>query len=349
MWRFLLIFAAGCSAAAIGASKAAAVLGGNAVRIEAAPWVVAVLSPDPTLARAEVCTGVIVDARHVVTAAHCIRKGPYELTVRAGVSNYERPARGDREEQRTVASYRILPDRVYADVAVLDLFRPLSLDGVHVRPIGIRRASTWRRNLPATLIGFGLHARTRTGSLTQIKERIDDQGRCGFLTLTGAQAALWICGHTPTGGSCFGDSGAGLVSAGPHPALLGILRRSLLTSGCAPGETDQYTYTGAPEVWRFIAGDDQPPLAPRHFSLVVLGWSLRVGGFPVICGGSSNRSRYRTRYSLSVGGRTIRTSSSEIDYTVRRLDSGKQVVCVGSATNAGGTSRQSWTMRVAAQ
>src|SRR4029077_8196165 len=70
--------------------------------------------------------------------------------------------------------------------------------------------------------------------------------------------AIVICGVSPGSGTCEADSGGGLVSAGSH-TLGGIL----VGGECAARGGVQSAYRGAPEILRFVRGEDDPPAAPR--------------------------------------------------------------------------------------
>ncbi len=102
------------------------VVGGSPATGTDAPWRVLVL-PDGYL-----CGGAILDATHVVTAAHCVYDEenqevlvPATITVRAGVTN--RFATGQHPTVTAVSVYPGYdPDMQTGDVAILTLATPFS-------------------------------------------------------------------------------------------------------------------------------------------------------------------------------------------------------------------------------
>jgi len=323
-----------------------ALTGSKRISISAAPWAVAIVKSTTPPSVLLMCTGVIVDRLHVLTAAHCVRgTNPHTFHVLAGQSNFGHPRSGEAPQTRLVASYRLHPAGALTDLAVLRLAAPLHLDGTRVSPIALRRSNTFAANRVAVVAGFGEETRgqpSTAGPLTEITQRVDRQGRCGQLDLGSPDSALDVCASSSVAGVCLGDSGAGLVAVGLHPVLLGILTLIPVGGDCTAHNTGQYTYVGAPEVWRFLTGDNHPPQAPRTWSLIAAeGLSWRVGE-SVLCGGA-DVGRAHTRYELALTGRLVRVSGHLITYRVTRADVGKRFTCKGSATTTGGTSVDQWT------
>ena len=341
----VLLFAALVSAT--GARESSAVVGGNQAAIESAPWTVAVMSSDPAPGTF-VCSGVIVDALHIVTAAHCLKDGPAFLpattfAVRAGVSNFATPLAGDAVQDQPVVSFRVHPEQATAaDIAVLELGQPLQLDGVHVSAIALSHSPTWPAGERVRLTGFGRQdpGQISAGPLAQIDEQLHDHGTCGQRLLPSPEAATWVCASSPLGSVCFGDSGAGLVASGSQPLLIGIA--DTVEGNCEPGARNQYTYLGAGEVWRFVLGDDNPPLAPHKFEIAFLGLTPVRVGEPIYCG-STGAGKAETHYTLSRSRQWFLGGTAPLFYRVRKSDVGKQLTCRASATNDGGTAVQART------
>ncbi len=134
----MLVAATGAIAVAP-ASGASRVVGGTAIEVQQAPWTVFVQYQVGNIRY--LCTGSIVDASHILTAAHCVFDDsgqfatPSQVTVRAGVSNFSSPLSTDLEQDRPVSLIRVHPGYVCSgnpapdDVAVLALASPLDLSG----------------------------------------------------------------------------------------------------------------------------------------------------------------------------------------------------------------------------
>jgi secreted trypsin-like serine protease len=126
------------------ASSAGAVFGGTPTDPRSAPWTAAVIQQLPS-GHGFLCSGTIIDATHVVTAAHCVfddkgaRARPETLLVKAGTANGLSTGTADPEQERVASSVRVHPaysfdlHAVADDVAVLELAKPLDLRGPYVR------------------------------------------------------------------------------------------------------------------------------------------------------------------------------------------------------------------------
>src|SRR5262245_46249075 len=91
------------------------IMGGSAIDVRQAPWVVFVTTSVGDGSSGVYCTGTIIDATHVVTAGHCLDLGPQwrasleTVTVRAGASRGVVPGVSDVVQDRVAASYRVHP------------------------------------------------------------------------------------------------------------------------------------------------------------------------------------------------------------------------------------------------
>jgi hypothetical protein len=329
-------------AALVLTAGSSAVVGGSPTEIQQAPWqvLVAQVRNGRTIGT---CGGSIVDASHVVTAAHCVYGNfsspvpPSTLAVRAGISDYVTPRAGDAEQTRAVVGYRIHPgyqhraDHSFDDVAVLALDVPLDLSGPTARSVSLPSAgSTFLSAQPAMLIGFGQQAAgtAPNGSLYRIDASLEEQGACGTYN------AVVLCAVSPTGSACSGDSGSGLIIGS---ALAGIA--STARNGCPAGGRVVYTNVAAPEILRFIQGEDAPPAAPHRLQGALLDAppAMQVGQ-TVTCspGIWTNEPTFTYRF-LDHDTAQVLQQGRAATYTLRPADVGRTLRCAVAATTAGGT------------
>src|SRR5579872_1948374 len=174
------------------AAGAMSVVGGSTIQIEAAPWSVVIQDQAPT--SRHLCTGSIVNASFILTAAHCVfdEAGtitePSRLTVEAGVSNFLAPLATDAEQVRTVSAFIVDPGYVWStqlapdDIAVLALSRPLDLTGPAAQAIPLPAPdAAFPAGATVGLAGFGEQTSGifPTGPLTSLTATVDAQGSCG--------------------------------------------------------------------------------------------------------------------------------------------------------------------------
>jgi hypothetical protein len=356
----------------------AAVVGGTPIAIAQAPWTAFVTTPSLPSAPAitTVCTGEILDATHVLTAAHCavdpntnVPIPVADLRVRAGISNFEHPAAGDQPQTALVAAVRIHPGYVQAtnpqtpadDVAVLQLAAPLTLSaaaGTTAEAIALAAPGT---ALPAGtavgISGYGLESAAANGS-TALPD-----GSLNTLTMTlqftpscdgAGTTALVLCATAPGGSPCEGDSGGALVTPTAPPLLVGVM--SLIgdsppSAACQPGDPSVFSNVTAPEIQSFITGGDSPPQAPRGGTDIRLTIPPSRSGAPEVgqvmtCspGTWSGVPAFAFQFiadTTGLGGLSgagvILQSGSSPTYTLAAADLGQRVYCVVQAANAGGT------------
>ena len=348
--------ALGATAAAIlagQASPALQVVGGSGIEVQSAPWAVYI---EQTTATARFsCTGSVVDASHILTAAHCVfdeagaQAQPSQLLVRAGISSFPTPLTTDAEQDRTVASVRIHPGFTWTgaatpdDVAVLALSTPLDLSGSAVQAVALPTpGSSYPAGTPVGLAGFGRQSPTAgaTGTLAWMTAAVDAQGSCGG---PGggliANNGIVICASSPTSAVCNGDSGGGLVTLGQQPTLIGVV--SAGSASCQAGSHSLFTYTGAPEILQFVQGNDEPPTAPRETTSTFLNLKWQpplVVGNSLTCSTGEWSGEPQFTYSfLDAATGAVLQSGPQPRYLIAPGAVGEDVDCEVKAANDGGT------------
>jgi hypothetical protein len=347
----LVVSAAAISAAA--AAGASRVVGGNVIQVQQAPWTVYVQYQSG--GTRFLCTGSIVDASHILTAAHCVYDDagrlatPSQVTVRAGVSNFSSPLPTDQEQDRPVSLIRVHPGYVYAgrptpdDVAVIALASPLDLSGPVVQAVALPTAgAAFPAGAAVGLAGFGRSSPTvqTSGPLSWMTATVDPQGVCGPGRGLTANNGITLCAANTGSAVCNGDSGSGLVTTTGTPVLVGVV--SAGATGCETGSHATFTYTGAPEILQFVQGNDNPPTAPRETAATVLQvkWDPPlVVGNTLSCstdGWAAPEPRFAYSFVNVVDGTVLQTGS-RTEYLVPASAIGATIVCEVTASNDGGT------------
>ena len=286
----LLVAASGSFAASPRAR--ASIVGGASTSIARFPFQVALY--DPHAGQPAVgffCGGVIVDATHVITAAHCIDTGahgqlspPDEIEVLAGSTNLTPTEPGSVRDPVAAVSadpgYN--PATNNLDVGLLTLARPLwsgptpSIDGVDriaPLPVDAEQATAVTENqaeqpIAATVSGWGdvdpapTEGPSYPNTLQSVQVPLVNETLCGedYAGIEQTITPSMICagGGRPRTDSCYGDSGGPLVVDRDTPAdppsdyvLVGLVD---FGNGCAqPGYPGVYTRIGAPAVAGFLA------------------------------------------------------------------------------------------------
>jgi secreted trypsin-like serine protease len=236
------------------------VVGGTPATTTDVPWQALVL-PSGYL-----CGGSILDATHIVTAAHCVYDehtgaitAPTAIAVRAGITS-----RLSAGQHPTVVGVAMNPDynpyTATGDAAVLTLQAPgFTLNGTTVAAIPLADAATPVDGLDLRLSGWGSTAQRapnddNIGSAAydlQIANGLRTQAACASVYAP-FDADGMLCAGQANRDACQGDSGGPLaVPTGASTwALAGIVSGG---AGCAwPGYPGYYTRVANSQVHAFL-------------------------------------------------------------------------------------------------
>jgi hypothetical protein len=249
----------------------ASVVGGVAAGTDAIPWQALVLPGD------FLCGGSIVDATHVLTAAHCVTDpddvsvvtAPSSVQVFAGLTSIA--ARFQPGVQRpAVAAVTVDPqydhDTGGHDEALLTLATPLDFSGPAVRPIALAPVG-WTPTSATrfTLSGWGhtqASAPNRDNSgdplpdALQVNNAIQPSNGCGVYVsgttgLPTFDSSLMVCAGQVGADACQGDSGGPLaVQIDGVWNLAGIVSSG---AGCGYGYPGIYTRVASPATATFLS------------------------------------------------------------------------------------------------
>jgi Trypsin len=242
------------------------VVGGKTVLIATAPWNVVVRS-----AGYETCTGVIIDARQILTAEHCMMQGESakpeslsEFSIEAGVSNFKHPLKSDDPQTRGVSGERLIPGYIAAsqvseqntryevghDVAVLTLSRPLDLNGVDARAAHLPSATMREPPPKIRLVTAGFGNESMKAGAEYANGTLNAVGKSTVAKVFSTKRTLAAYQNS---GTSWGDSGSGLIEPGRHPTVVGILSTSTpLSLPGFPRYISNYVALTAPPILRFI-------------------------------------------------------------------------------------------------
>jgi secreted trypsin-like serine protease len=271
----------------------ASIVGGAGVSIASFPFQVALYDPQAgSPAAGFFCGGVIVDATHVVTAAHCIAGGGGRqagssgaVEVLAGSTTLDPPDAGSVRDpvQSSAIDSHYNPQNSDYDVALLTLARPLwsgssapgvnGIDTIAPLPLDQGKASRYANpNLTpaiiATASGWGDvnaapgHAASYPTSLKAVRMPLVSDGLCEeqYAAIEQPITSRMICagGGRSRVDTCYGDSGGPLVvdqgSPARPPGDYVLVGLVDFGNGCSqPGYAGVYTRIASPEIMRFLS------------------------------------------------------------------------------------------------
>jgi hypothetical protein len=300
------------------------------------------------------CSGTIIDATHVLTAAHCthdkrnVWRPPSAYTVIAGISDTSKDGDHREEQVRAVSSVRVepsyLPGEPGADVALLSVDPPYDLTEAGIAAIGlVDENGAPPVGSTVKIFGWGqIEDGHVDGRLHNLDQGLLEQWWC----TTGVPSIL--CAWSGGGAPCAGDSGGGLVTASDPPFLIGISNMVIAPSSpCAAGNLTVYTDLSTPEIHSWLAGTATPPQAPRTGLRALLRGVLFSGGRATCDAPSwSGDPQVTTKFLYVTPGsyatQVVQNGPSN-EYELGPEDVGHLLVCVSVAANSAGTTESaSW-------
>jgi hypothetical protein len=326
------------------------IAGGTQIGIAGAPWQVQLFAK-LTSGKGIACGGAIIDASHILTAAHCAydpetstRLQASAFVIAAGIApmTAHEIESSPAAEARLISAVRVHPMFQYSagpgapdDVAVLTLERALNFDAT-VQPIALAPAgASLQEGRGVGLTGFGEQQYGVEGNfnLYSLSMTVAYPGRCG-----GEADAVFVCASSKSGSACSGDSGSALTSGSPA-TLVGVMDmiEQVSSQYCQAGSTNGFVNTSAPEIRDFIEGSETPPRAPRGGKGASIKGESQVGAALSCEAGSWSGSPAISYLFVDSANGLVLQSGSSSTYTPTSSDIGRRIDCEVRASNVGGT------------
>ncbi|HWY19374.1 MAG TPA: serine protease [Solirubrobacteraceae bacterium] len=295
VWGSFYCYAADPALAGRSPRAVASIVGGAGAAIASFPFQVALYNPAAgSPAAGFFCGGVIVDATHVITAAHCLAGGGHgrgsvsgEIEVLAGSTRLDRPDPGSVRDPAASVSIdpRYDPFTNDYDVGVIALAHPLwsgssaprvnGADTIAPLPIDVAAAAgdgePSSTSAPlATVSGWGDMSAAPSGppsypsALRANGVPLVPEALCReeYASIEQTITPRMLCAGSsrPRADSCYGDSGGPLVvdrnSPARPPGDYVLIGLVAFGNGCAqPGFAGVYTRIADPAIARFLASD----------------------------------------------------------------------------------------------
>jgi secreted trypsin-like serine protease len=337
------------------------IVGGSKASIADYPFQVALLSAKATPDnewRYQFCGGSILDATHIITAAHCVydtvapgaAAPPDTLQVLARTDVLANPSQpvvhpgADQQLIRVVATSfdpQYDPNRTDYDAAILTLASPgIALDDETLaKPIPILADESFAHtDDPVDVSGWGNTQQEDPDfsanpvfpfDLHAVSTVVVDQAQCNT-DYSGGITGRMICAGEPGKDSCQGDSGGPLVAdvdatSAVNFNLVGIVSTGI---GCgAEGFPGIYTRAFEHSIEDFL--NSHPPQAPIQTTLATLTGTAAPGQ-TLTCNPGTWLGNPDFTYSFGTQSGTSPT------YAVTSQDVGRLIRCRVDARNAGG-------------
>ncbi len=349
------------------------IIGGQESSISQFPWqvLVLVLAEEGATTTEASCGGSILDATHILTAAHCVdhegtttRYPAEDIGVLAGASDVSgftsslRVPRGSQLETvssvRTHPYYTVLPE-IKDDVAVLTLSEALELSA-EKNTASIPLVPSGATPAPGTALivsGYGKEngADDAEPSGKLFSTTLTAVGSDACRETVGVNSAVLLCASGSSSATCQGDSGGPLTEGSPAVEVGTV---DFGPQSCPTGQVDGFTNLAAPEVREFIEGSETPHVATRPSSppaIKTVG-PAPVDYSPLRCesGAWSGSPAINYTFEVENGSAQVLQSGPSNVLTPPPSLVGDPLVCIVQASNPGGvsTDRSAVTPAIAA-
>ncbi len=305
------------------------------------------------------CGGSILDATHILTAAHCVDHDGSTTSYPAGAVKVLAGASDVSEfrsfslvpagaQERQVSRVRVDPyysplPNIKDDAAVLELSSPLELStaaNAQAIPL-VASGATPAPGVTLSLSGYG----KQNGA-----ENVNSNGKLYSTSLiavssdacrqmSGINSAVILCAYGVSSAGCQGDSGGPLTEGSPAVEV-GMV--DFGEKGCPTGSLAGFTNVAAPEVRAFIEGSESPPVAARPNAAPVIRsvGAAPVDFSPLTCepGLWSGSPSFTYTFQTEDASPQVLESGPSNTYAPPPSVVGAALVCIVQAINPGGVS-----------
>lgn len=309
-----------------------------------APWSVFV-----DAGKTGVCSGTLIDPSRVLTTATCVYDGdkllaPQVFLAATGVVRNDSGADLSGLQARPVSAIRVHPgygaaryllagrdnvgDQSYAyDLALLTLSSPFAVTA-QVAPVALAQSPPRIRSI-VSIVGWGLPV---FGAEEQFDIARSMSARTTRATLCADGQPSLLCMVSSRMSPCFGDNGAGVVTA----ARTLVAVHSFQDARCVAGRESGAISTTDGGVVQWLLGRDDPPLAPSARRLPTIDFAGR-GDREIVCRAPTWRgaTKLRTLFVDRATQRTLKAGASR-RFRPRGQDRRRRIYCVSVASNRGG-------------